>query len=72
MRHAVLIIAHKNIDQVIRLIHSLQDESFDIYIHIDKKWAISPADLQKISEAGRYVVVLEERFSGFLDTQSSS
>lgn len=70
MRHAVLIIAHKNVEQVIRLIHSLQDESLDIYIHIDKKWAVSPSDLQKIADAGRYVVVLEERFSGFLDTWS--
>ncbi|MGN1157721.1 MAG: beta-1,6-N-acetylglucosaminyltransferase [Agathobacter sp.] len=37
MRHAFLIIAHNNWWQLKRLIHLLDAENHDIYIHIDKK-----------------------------------
>lgn len=37
---AVLILAHKNIDQVIELSRILKDK-FEIYIHIDKKTKIT-------------------------------
>lgn len=37
MRHAYLIIAHKNFDQLIKLISLLDYQYNDIYIHIDRK-----------------------------------
>lgn len=37
MKHAFLIIAHNNWWQLKKLIHLLDDDSHDIYIHIDKK-----------------------------------
>lgn len=37
MRHAYLIIAHKDFDILKLLIHSLDDVRNDIYVHIDKK-----------------------------------
>ena len=35
--HAYLIIAHKNFDQLAKLLSLLDDKRNDIYIHIDKK-----------------------------------
>lgn len=40
MRTAHLIIAHKNPDQIERMIKRLQHPDFDFYIHVDKKVAI--------------------------------
>ena len=37
MRHAFLVIAHNNWWQLKKLIQQLDDESNDIYVHIDKK-----------------------------------
>ena len=37
MRHAFLIIAHNNWWQLKQLIMLLDDDSHDIYVHIDKK-----------------------------------
>lgn len=37
MRHAFLIIAHNNFNQLKKLIELLDDKDFDIFIHIDKK-----------------------------------
>ena len=37
MRHAFLIIAHNNWNQLKKLIQLLDAENHDIYIHIDKK-----------------------------------
>ena len=37
MKQAFLIIAHKNLNQVQKLIDALDSDLFDIYIHIDKK-----------------------------------
>lgn len=70
MRHAILIIAHKNLDQLIRLLSVLQDDDFDIYIHLDKKWKVSDGDIKKIINTGENIAVLETRYSGYLDTWS--
>lgn len=70
MRHAILIIAHKNIKQLIRLIISLQDEDFDIYVHLDKKWKLSADDIGTLKNLGEGITVLEKRISGYLDTWS--
>ena len=37
MKHAFLIIAHKNLNQVAQLIHFLDHENNEIFIHIDSK-----------------------------------
>ena len=42
MRIAHIIFAHKNPDQLERLINALNQPNFDIYIHIDKKIDIKP------------------------------
>ena len=70
MRHAILIIAHKNLDQLIRLLSVLQDDDFDIYIHLDKKWQVSDGDIKKLINAGENITVLGTRYSGYLDTWS--
>lgn len=45
---AILITAYKNYNHIEDLIHFF-DESFNIYIHIDKKSLISKEDIQKLS-----------------------
>ena len=70
MRHAILIIAHKNLEQLIRLLSVLQDDDFDIYIHLDKKWQVSDGDIKKLINAGENITVLGTRYSGYLDTWS--
>lgn len=40
MRHAILILAHKNVDQLCRLVRYF-DHDCDVYIHIDKKQPIA-------------------------------
>lgn len=37
MKHAFLIIAHNNFNQLKKLVEILDDKDFDIFIHIDKK-----------------------------------
>lgn len=34
-KHAYLVMAHNNIEQLIRLVRVLEDERNDIYIHLD-------------------------------------
>lgn len=46
LKVAVLMLAHKNKDQIERLISVLQHPSIDIYIHLDKKSELSPSDFQ--------------------------
>ncbi len=55
MKHAVLIMAHKNKDQVIRLIKSLESESFDFYVHCDSDWDLSADDLADIKNCSNNV-----------------
>lgn len=37
-KHAYLVMAHNNIEQLIRLVRILDDERNDIYIHLDRKF----------------------------------
>ena len=39
-KHAYLIIAHNNFEQLKNLIHALDDTRNDIYVHIDKKASV--------------------------------
>ena len=41
MKIAILILAHKNINQLLRLAQRLQGKDIDLYIHLDKKWNVS-------------------------------
>ena len=49
---AVLILAHKNIDQVIELANRLST-NFEIYIHLDKKADITKNQLQKLKKVSK-------------------
>ena len=70
MKLAAMIIAHKNADQLIRLIQSLKDPDIDVFVHLDKKWKLSESEIDAIRQATPYVTVIEKRISGFLDTWS--
>lgn len=65
-----LILAHKNVQQIVRLIKALQSDDSSIYIHLDKKWNISPSDIEFIRNAADEVYVITERVSTFLDDRS--
>lgn len=41
MKFAVLILAHKNLNQVDRLISSLEHPDFDFFIHFDSKMSLT-------------------------------
>lgn len=62
-RHAFLIIAHSNEDDLINLVKSVDFEFNDIYIHIDKKW--KNCNYEKIKSAAKYssVIFSEQRIS---------
>ena len=51
-KHAFLIIAHSNEDDLINLIKSIDFEYNDIYIHIDKKW--KDCNFDRIKSAAKY------------------
>lgn len=70
MKHAALIIAHKNVEQVIRLIRSISSEDLHVFVHLDKKMSISKNDFQRIKDCSQNVFISRERVSGALDTWS--
>ena len=47
MKHAILILAHKNVGQLCRLVEYFKHDC-DVFIHIDKKQTIKPADKEKL------------------------
>ena len=61
-RHAYMIIAHHNFDQLCKLIGLLDDAANDIYIHIDKKAEKIPFDRIR-SAAKESEVVFTDRIS---------
>jgi len=70
MKHAVMIMAHKNVDQIIRLIKSLSSDELHVFVHLDSKMDLSNSDISKIENCSENVFVLNERISGSLDTWS--
>lgn len=48
MRHAILLLWHKEMEQLIRLLH-LFDDDFSFYIHLDKKSYVSPKEYDQLS-----------------------
>lgn len=47
MKHSVLILAHKNVEQLCRLVEYFEHDC-DVYIHIDKKQAIGNEDERRL------------------------
>lgn len=47
MKHAILILAHKNIGQLCRLVEYFKHDC-DVFIHIDRKKVITPVEKEKI------------------------
>jgi len=70
MKHAVLIMAHKNKEQLKRLLHSLECDDFDFFVHLDKHWTLSDEELEEIKNSAKNVYVIEKRVHGELDTWS--
>lgn len=67
MKHAVLIMAHKNKEQVIRLIRALACEEFDFFVHPDIEWNLSAQDLKDIESCADNVHLASKRIHGELD-----
>ena len=40
MKHASLIMAHKNKEQLIRLIKAVSTDNIEVFVHLDKKWKL--------------------------------
>lgn len=70
MKHAILIIAHKNVDQLCNLLEVLKNEQLDIYVHLDKKWNLSNEQIEKIAHSNTQTSICSKRISGYLDTWS--
>ena len=67
MKHAVLIMAHKNKEQLIRLIRTIACENFDIFVHPDANWELSEKDLKDIETCAENVHLAKKRIHGELD-----
>lgn len=68
---SILILAHKNINQLSRLLKQLSHNNIDIFIHIDKKWNLSDDkinELKSINDGG--IFICDNRISASLDTWS--
>lgn len=66
-RVAILILAHKGLEQVMRLISRVSHCDVDIFLHIDKKWMVSDEELSRLSSLNDGRVYLSpKRFSIFL------
>lgn len=60
MKQAILITAYKNYDHLKKII-SFFDDSFELYIHLDRKSSISPSDLEKITSSN-IVKLITQKF----------
>jgi hypothetical protein len=68
---AILIIAHKNLNQLLRLLKRIKHDRIDIFVHIDQKWDLSEKDLESIRSIDKKsIFVIEKRISVSLDTWS--
>jgi hypothetical protein len=64
---AILLLAHQNQKQLKRLLLRLIHENIDVFIHLDKKWAIADNDKTELLKASSTKVFLcENRISGKL------
>lgn len=70
MKHALMIIAHKNFEQLCHLVFALKHDALDIYVHIDKKWNIQEEKFEELKTVNDHVTICKRRISGYLDTWS--
>lgn len=64
---AAMIMCHKNLEQVNRLVHTLSNSEIDIFIHIDQK---CEEDQRVIESNSGNIYFVENRISGYLDDRS--
>lgn len=71
MKIAYLILCHKNLEQIKRLVHRLSTLNSDIYIHMDKKTHLSKEDICKLKQLnnGR-IYFAANRFKTYLFSYS--
>jgi hypothetical protein len=67
MKHAVMIIAHKNVAQTIRLIRKFPIEHYYVFLHLDKKMKITPSEMIEIRQCANNLIICEKRISGRID-----
>ena len=67
--NAVMIMCHKNIDQVLRLVHACKSSETVVILHIDKKYNLEKERLDEIARMDR-IFLTDTRYSGVLDTRS--
>mgnify|MGYP003571258115 CR=1 FL=1 len=70
MLHAALIMAHKNKEQLIRLIKKISCPQIHVFVHLDKKWNLSKDDISEISDCAENVFICKKRIHGVLDRWS--
>lgn len=65
-RHAYLIIAHTDRNQLVRLLRAIDDPRNDIYVHLDSKWSASPEDFRPYvkSSALRFIDRIHPAWGG--------
>lgn len=66
--NAIMIMCHKNIEQVIRLIQKCVSEDTRVFVHIDSLYELSQQQIENLSDAGAYIC--EKRIHGELDSRS--
>ena len=62
-----MIMAHKNVEQLKRLIKNLECEDFYFFIHLDKEWKLSGEEIEGIRLTTSNVYVIKKRIHGELD-----
>jgi len=65
-----LILAHKNVHQIARLIKRLEHPNVTIFIHLDSKWDVSTQEIHTLELSGTQVHILDKRISTRLDDWS--
>lgn len=65
-KYAILLLTHKNVNQVNRLINKISHPNVDIFIHCDKRWDIDYNDIKK--PKGQNIYFSDERVCSDLDT----
>ena len=70
MYNAALIMAHKNKEQLIRLIKKISCDKIHVFVHLDKKWELKKEDIYEIQNCASNVFLCKKRISGVLDSWS--
>lgn len=65
---AVLLLVHKNTEQVKRLVNKMDDDNIDVYIHCDKRWNTGFEELKKFFQSKNNIYIIEDRVYTDLDS----